>query len=131
MSKHIFISFTLLIAALSAIGQGSVRGFIKDKESGQPVYPITVGLLGTGYGSQTDNTGYFSITKVPSGKYTLVIYSIEFEEVKEEIEIGDGKVLSKNYLLNKASVEMGVLDISSQKSDRLNNVNISSESWTV
>jgi hypothetical protein len=127
MSKHIFITFTLLIAALSAIGQGSVRGFIKDKESGQPVYPITVGLLGTGYGSQTDNTGYFSITKVPSGKYTLVIYSIEFEEVKEEIEIGDGKVLSKNYLLNKASVEMGVLDISSQKSDRLNNVNISSE----
>jgi hypothetical protein len=43
----------VLMSALS-FGQGSIRGYIKDAASGQPMIFVTVGLEGTSYGTSTD-----------------------------------------------------------------------------
>lgn len=110
-----------------ALSQGSVRGFIKDKETGQPVFPITVGLEGTEYGGVTDNSGYYSLTKVPAGNYNLVVVSMEFQPIKEPITIVNGQVVSRNYLVERNTIEMSTLEINSRRGDQVNNVNISSE----
>ena len=103
-----FLVLVLVLASVEFFGQGSVRGFIKDKETGQAVFPITVGLEGTGFGAQTDISGYYSLTKVPAGKYVLIVQSIEFKTIKEEIQIQDNKVLTKNYMVDRSDVEMKV-----------------------
>jgi hypothetical protein len=127
MNMRNFLVLIFLLAGLQLLGQGSVRGFIKDKETGQAVFPITVGIEGTGFGAQTDVSGYYSLTKVPAGKYIIVIQSIEFKSIKEEITIQDNKVLTKNYLVERSDIELRTLDVSSERSDQINNVNISSE----
>ena len=74
------VALSLFIAAsLSAIAQGTIRGFVKDQETGQPVIFILVGLDGTSYGTQTDENGFYTLTKIPDGNYTLVINQFGFK----------------------------------------------------
>ena len=61
-----------------------VRGFVTDKNSSEPVIFTNVYLDGTQYGISTDINGYFSITKVPPGSYTLKVSSVEFQDYSEE-----------------------------------------------
>lgn len=127
MTKKLLFLISFIALSQWAVAQGSVRGFIKDKETGQPVFPITIGLEGTEYGGTTDNSGYYSLTKVPAGNYNLVIISMEFKAIKEAITIVNGQVLTKNYMVEKDGMEMSTLEINSRKADQINNVNISSE----
>ncbi|MCC6600887.1 MAG: TonB-dependent receptor [Crocinitomicaceae bacterium] len=127
--KHLLAAAFLFVLNVSLFfGQGSVRGFIKDADTGEPVIFITVGLEGTDIGTSTDADGYFSLTKVPAGTYTLLIKNIEYEEVKEAVVLENGKVLTKNLFLKKSVIELGPVEISAEKSDQKNNVNISVQS---
>ena len=127
-----FQRFVLLAALISlysdAFSQGIVRGFIKDKESGQPVLFLTVGLEGTSYGSQTDENGFYSLTKIPPGTYTLLISNVDFKEVRDTLIIKNESVLSRNYLLEKSDIILNEIEITSDKTDQRNNVNISVKS---
>jgi len=63
----------------------------------------SVSLEGTKYGVITDVSGFYSLSKVPEGEYYLVVSSIEYKNVKEKIQVVNGKMLTKSYLL-EASV---------------------------
>jgi hypothetical protein len=121
--------FLLCISVLPELfGQGAIRGFVKDQETGQPVIFITVGLDGTSYGTTTDDNGYYSLTRVPAGTYTLVIKTFEYQELRKEVTVQNGRVLTESVFLDKNVVELGTVTISSDKSDQRNRVNISVES---
>ena len=47
----------MLLVGASLFAQGTIRGFVKDEETGQPVIFILVGLEGTAFGTQTDENG--------------------------------------------------------------------------
>ena len=75
MSKKLLLSFLFSIAYIATIAQtGTIRGFVYEKESGEPVLFTNVYVEGGPedkiYGASTDVNGYFSITKVPPGEYT-------------------------------------------------------------
>ena len=122
-----FLMFVLL-AAVATAQQGAIRGFVKDKESGQPVIFILVGLDGTAFGTQTDENGFYTLTKIPDGNYTLVINQFGFKEVRDVIDIAGAKVIARNYFLEKDDVIMSEVEISDRGSAQKNNVNISVES---
>ena len=82
-----------------AWGQGTVKGFLKAEASGEAVMFASVTLEGTAYGVSSDVEGYFSLSRIPSGQYTLVVSSLEYETVREAIEIRDDRVLTKNIFL--------------------------------
>ncbi len=114
--------------SVASFGQGTIRGFVKDQETGQPVIFIMVGLEGTSYGTQTDENGFYTLTKIPDGKYTLIINQFGFKEIRDAIDIVGAKVLARNYLLEKDDVVMNEVEITDKGSEKKNNVNISVES---
>lgn len=118
----------LLMACTALFAQGTIRGFVKDEETGQPVIFILVGLEGTAFGTQTDENGYYTLSKIPAGNYTLVINQFGFKEVREQITIAGDKVIAKNYLLIKDDLVMNEVEITDKGSAQKNNVNISVES---
>jgi hypothetical protein len=118
----------LLMACTALFAQGTIRGFVKDEETGQPVIFILVGLEGTAFGTQTDENGYYTLTKIPAGNYTLVINQFGFKEVREQIAITGDKVIAKNYFLIKDDLVMNEVEITDKGSAQKNNVNISVES---
>ena len=118
----------LLMACTALFAQGTIRGFVKDEETGQPVIFILVGLEGTAFGTQTDENGYYTLSKIPVGNYTLVINQFGFKEVREQITIAGDKVIAKNYFLIKDDLVMNEVEITDKGSAQKNNVNISVES---
>jgi hypothetical protein len=118
----------LLLSCTALFAQGTIRGFLKDEETGQPVIFILVGLEGTAFGTQTDENGYYTLTKIPAGDYTLVINQFGFKEVREQITVSGDKVIAKNYFLIKDDLVMNEVEITDKGSAQKNNVNISVES---
>lgn len=123
----ILLLSAFVLCTIFSFGQGTVKGFIKDKASGQPLSLILVGLEGTSHGTQTDENGFYSLTKIPAGDYTLVIASIEFKTIKDPITIVKDKVISRNYMLEVEERVTGEVVITDEGYEQKNNVNISVE----
>jgi hypothetical protein len=119
----LFISF---IGYSSVYAQNAnLRGFVYESESAEPVIFTSVILKGTTYGAQTDVNGYFSITKLPAGKYTLMVTMLSHDTLNEDITIRDGEIVTKKVYLKKSSVKLKEFEISAEKKAQLTEVRTS------
>ena len=110
----------LLFVALSslAIAQNTIKGFVYDNNSGEPVPFANVVLKGTNYGVATDINGFFSINKIPDGKYTLTLRYVGFEEYAEEISLSGKQVVSRKINLKVASQQLKEVKIKGNREER-------------
>jgi len=74
----VLLGFVLFASAATA-QTGTIRGFVYDEESGEPVIFTNVFLKGTTYGATTDVNGYYSISKIPAGSYTIQSSTLGFD----------------------------------------------------
>jgi hypothetical protein len=107
----ILLFFTLISFAQS----GNIRGFVYEKESGEPVIFTKVILEGTNYGAITDVNGYFSITKVESGDYKLLINYLGYDTLRESISIKKAEIVTKKYFLQKKVMKIRDVEISADR----------------
>ena len=125
---HVGLMLTIaLMCPLLSWSQATVKGFIRSKDSGEPVMFASVALEGSSRGVMTDIEGFYSLTRVPAGKYTLVISSMEFEGVSEAIEIRDGKIMTRNYFLESQVIQLGSAEINADRQEQTTKVNMSIE----
>jgi len=132
MKKGSLLILLTLLCSSMAFGQstGTVRGFLYEEKSGEPIIFTAVGLKGTNFGSNTDVNGFYQISQVPAGEYTLKVSSMSYDDIEETITIGSGKVENKNLFLKKASVELGVVNISGKAKEAKTQVRMSVEKVT-
>ncbi|HAW18853.1 MAG TPA: TonB-dependent receptor, partial [Flavobacteriales bacterium] len=104
----LFISFSVF--QLIALGQsGTIRGFVYDKTSGEPVIFTNVFLKGTQIGASTDVNGYYSITKIPPGEYTISVSALGYGGGDEKISLGKGQILNQKLFIESKVEELGVV----------------------
>jgi hypothetical protein len=121
VTRSIFLTVLFLIVSYTAFSQqGTIRGFVYEKENGEPALFTSVYLLHTTYGAATDINGYFTITKVPDGDYTLVVTYLGFDTLKENVSISGSTVLSKKYYLTKAAYILQGVSISAEHAEQRN-----------
>jgi hypothetical protein len=114
LSGRVF--FILLISALTAFGQsGNIRGFVYEKESGEPVIFTKVVLEGTTYGAVTDVNGYFSITKVEGGNYTILISYLGYDTLRQDLSIKKSEIITQKFFLQKGVVKIKDIEISADR----------------
>ena len=113
--------------ALASFAQGTVKGFLKAESSGEAVMFASVTLEGTTFGVSSDVEGYFSLSRIPAGKYTLVVTSLEYETVKESIEIRGGKVLTRNLLLDSKVITLEGAEVRADREEQTTQVRTSVE----
>ncbi len=116
-----------LLSAGWANAQATVRGFVTNNTNGEPAIFVTVSLEGTPYGVTTDVTGYYSISKIPQGEYTITVSSLEFATVSENITVEGSRVYTKNFRVEPKVTELGSVEISAEKEERQTQVNMSVE----
>ena len=117
--KNIITVFSLLIFITSgALAQtGSIRGFVYEKESGEPVIFTNVYLKGTTIGASTDVNGFYQILKVPVGTYQLTVSSLGFDTLRKEITVKAGDIISEKLFVLKSSIRLNTIDISAEKEE--------------
>ena len=121
-TKYLFTVLTSLIFILiiNLHGQaqtGTIRGFVYEKETGEAVIFTNVYLRGTMYGAATDVNGYFAITKIPPGKYTLMVTYLGFDSLLMDVSIAADQILTKKLFLNKGSYTLGQVQISAKRQE--------------
>ena len=123
MHKFLF-TIILLILSVSVFAQnGTIRGFVYDKESGEPIIFCNVSLNGTTLGAPTDVNGFFSIAKVPSGDYKIIITYLGFDSLQENIYLAAGKILTKKFELKESSIQLEEVRVSAKRQEMKTEVN--------
>lgn len=103
----------VLLVLVTALGKicaqssyANIRGFLYTKENGEPALFATVLLKGTKLGASTDINGFFSITLIPKGTYTLQATYLGYDTATEVITVQPADIINKKYYLNKLMVQL-------------------------
>ncbi len=102
---------------------GTIKGFVYDKASGEPMIFTNVLLEGTKLGGQTDVDGYYSITQVPPGTYTLYTSLIGYDTFKTSVTIKAGQIVSKKLFLAQRDIELEGAVVSARKTEKVTQIN--------
>jgi len=116
MKKILFI-LSILITTTAFSQTGNIRGFVYEKESGEPVMFCNVFLKGTTIGAPTDINGMYNISKVNTGEYTLVATYIGYDTTEVNITLKSGQILSKNLEIGESSVKLNEVKISAERAE--------------
>lgn len=117
----ILVSF---ITCLSA-QKSDIRGNVYNKATGEPLSYTSVFLKGTSFGTITDNLGFFNISSVPKGEYTLMASYIGFDTFSIDITIRGSQIINKQIFLNESSMLLGEVSVSGKKQQARTEVKIS------
>ena len=109
LKYSILLSIFLSLSSLFVFGQkGGVKGFVFNKETREPIIFTNVFLEGTTYGVATDVNGFYSISLVPNGNYTVMVTSLGYDTSKIKITIAKSSIVNQNLFINETSVELRV-----------------------
>lgn len=84
----------LIFAPVSVFAQNaSINGYVTDKSSGETLISANVALLENNRGTSTNTLGYFSITNVEPGTYTIACTYVGFTLFKKTITLKENETL--------------------------------------
>jgi len=109
----------LLVSAVTVLSQtGIIRGFVYDKDGGEPIIFTNVYLKGTTYGASTNVNGHYVISKVPVGDYTLTVTYLGYDTLQFPITVQAGKIANKLLNIQKSQINLAVVEISAEHQAR-------------
>jgi len=125
INSLLLVFFGLLLSFNAVAQKGIVRGFIYNEKTGEAEIGATVYLKGTTMGAATDVNGFYSITKIPAGSYTLMVTSLGFDSIETKITIKKNEIVSKNMELKEASTLMKTFVVSAEAQEAKTQVKMS------
>ncbi|MDZ7774910.1 MAG: carboxypeptidase-like regulatory domain-containing protein [Bacteroidales bacterium] len=116
--KEVFSTIFILVLFISGYAQkGTIRGFVYEEETGEPVIFTNVYLKNTTLGSTTNDNGYFSITDIPPGNYDLMITAMGYKNLQEAVTVNPGDMQTRKFFVNTASYEIEGVDVTADRSE--------------
>ena len=109
--KKVFVLIFVLVTTLVSAQTGSVRGFVYDKETGEPMMLTNVMLENTQIGTTTDVNGYFVLSKIKTGNYSIKVTSLGYETYTAQIKVEKNKVLALKIDLAPSATELQTIEI--------------------
>ncbi len=112
-----FISIFILFSSLSFAQTGNVKGKIIADNNPLPYVNVTV--IGTLFGTFSNEKGEFEISGLHPGSYKLKFSAVGYKTETHEIEIKSGRTVELNITLSPAVIEVGTVEIiGSKKQDQ-------------
>lgn len=123
-----FLSLLLSLSLLpSLMGQsnGSVRGYVYDKKTGEPVPFCLVYVNGTTLGSTSDIEGFYNIAGVPPGLQRVVARYVGYDSLAIDAQVSAGQASTLAFYLTETVNELAQVEVSAEKMGRQNETRIS------
>ena len=116
--------FFIVAFAYNAFAQesASISGYITDAGSGETLISANVALEGTPKGTSSNTSGYYSITNIPAGTYTLITSYIGYRQFSKEVTLAEGENLRLDIQLIPEGyrLEELVVESEAEKKDQKN-----------
>ena len=123
-SLGLLAAFLVLISgvALAQNTNGTIKGFVYDKKSGEPVIYTNVQVVNAKTGVQTDVNGYFSIS-LPAGSYTLLTTGVGYDSNTVTVNLLPDAIVTKKILLSSREIHLKGVEINARKTDKITRIN--------
>lgn len=110
----LFILFTGSITqTVFSQDRASINGYITDSQSGETLIAANIALLETNRGTSSNTSGYYSITNIEPGTYTLIASFIGYQRFEREIALSEGENLRLNIELVPEELQLQELVVES------------------
>ena len=103
MKKRIVTALALLVMTSSATMADTLKGVVKDKNTGEPLIGATV-MVGD-RGIATDINGHFSLTGLKRGKHTIIIKYVGYKNQKIDGVLADDRSTQDDIVVEMVSDE--------------------------
>ena len=116
-TRLILLALFFLLNGVSAMAQddNSIKGFVYEESTGEPMMFTNVYLRGTTFGGATNENGYFNINRIPDGRYTLLITSVGYDTISETFNLSKGQSISRKYYMKETSQKLETVTITADK----------------
>ena len=115
--KKSLILFLCMGLTISMLAQkGIVRGNVFD-QNGQPVAYANVNLLGTSKSTTSDNEGFYNMSGIEAGRYTLVATFIGYDTARVEINLKAGSIVNQRLTIKEGGQTLNEVSVTAQKKD--------------
>ncbi|MBL7983736.1 MAG: TonB-dependent receptor, partial [Flavobacteriales bacterium] len=105
----------LALPLLSLAQTGTIKGFVYEEDNGEPSIFTPVNLMGTTMGASTDDNGYFSISRIPPGNYTLRIIYLGFDTLTKQVEVKANQIVTEKLYIKKTATDLGRVEVTAEK----------------
>ncbi len=120
----ILILLFLFVQAITA-QRADIRGNVYDKNTGAPIGFTTISLVGTKFGTISDQNGFFNISGIPAGQYLLKANFVGYDSFSSELIIKPGQIINKQIFLTESTLQIGEVNISAKREQARTEVKIS------
>ena len=125
MKRLVFLVF-LFLTSLNIFAQtGTLRGFVYEETSGEPAMFSNIVLKDTKIGGVTDVNGFFNLSKVPVGQYTIVVTYIGYETQEVTVKVNADKITNQKFYLIESSIQLNTVQLSAERQEAKTSVNTS------
>ncbi len=111
-----FIALLILTSATTLIGQkNTIRGYVYDADSGEPIVYASVAIDDTELAVNTDANGFYSISDIKEGTYFLTCSFTGFDNSRSEIVVRKNDIINKTMYLKQSEIQLNEVSVSAQK----------------
>lgn len=117
MKRALFLLIPLVFFicnTLSAQENASVNGYITDAETGETLLTANIALLEVNRGTSSNTSGYYTITNIEPGSYTLVASYIGYRRFETEITLEPGENLRIDIEMIPEGVQLDAIIVESE-----------------
>ena len=124
-SKYLLaiLIFLLSSSVYAQNNTGTVKGFVYDKKTGEPLIYINVLVVGKSAGAQTDQNGYFSIN-LPPGTYSLLTTTMGYDSVFTTINLTQNSIVTEKIMLEEKEKQLKEVEVKSSKTAKTTHINM-------
>jgi hypothetical protein len=103
--RNIFVFISLLFVSAASAQTATIRGTVTSSTSGEAVLFGVVYLEGTSLGVQTDINGFYSLTQIPAGTYTLVAQHSSYDSTRIIIIVKPNEIVTRNIVMKPRTLK--------------------------
>jgi hypothetical protein len=116
MKKILLLAVFTSLSFLVFSQKGIVRGNVFD-QNGQPIPFANVVVIGTTKSASTDLEGFYNITNVEQGNFTLKASYLGYDSMAVSIKINNGTIINQRFTLKESSNLLGEVSVTAQKKE--------------
>ena len=118
MKKILFVIIPILFQLGVIFAQSyTISGYVADEETGETLIGANIIVQGLPKGASTDKNGYFWISELSKGKYTLEVSYIGYKTKHQKIALIDRSLVLPEISLEPERLEHEAIVVTAKRSE--------------
>lgn len=120
------IFFSAMMLSAEPREGASLSGYVVDTENGETLIGATVFIKGTKLGAYTNKSGYYAVTGIPAGEYTVRVTNVGYKPLEQRITLDKNQSLRRKFELEPSAVMTKEISVEADRQEDKRQITISS-----